>query len=721
LQIDFRQVDPRPPELGGGGSGATRSAPAARAPGEEPVELEWSGPVRITPGGDPMTPAGEAILMLAGKAGGAPVVLTQGGSAARAPAVLYETAGQIATLQGDTQTPVTLTDEAGSVVTTPLLKYDMGRRQARLTGASLIRARVDEADQQQGSVLASFSSRAVLNFADAGSGRGALRIESATMEGDVNIEHPRLRLASQALDLAFDAAGVVPGVVPGGAPGGAGGARGAASGAELKSVSARGGVTALLLDPEAGSGAQPAAIKAETLLLTTSRDVRTRKLYPSRLVAEKDVQSSDGKQSLWADKLVLDLVPKPGTDANPTPQVQTVTAWGNVRAKSEDGSVATAETMTVRDASGSPVITLEGKGTGLSGNEAKVSATRIEYRKAEGTARLSGPGTVVAAGTALGSQGTVPFTVTFSDHALFEEAKDRITVLGDIRVESTDRDGALATATGKTLTISLDPQARANGGAVPAGRDPLIGARRFTGLTLAGDVKIEQVLGDGSGALVRQFTLLSDSVNYLADGGFSVPGAGRLLFVDRRLAPAQQPVRGQDRMPTGRGTTAMKWSDSLSYSPAARRLDFKGQVAFAHQPVEGRAGGDGGAGGAGVKGDEEPLRLFADTLSAFLAPGSAAAAPLAGDTAQLDRITAEGNLIFTGRGLSVRAHTLEFLTAQQILTAAGRDRQPVEIDDPSGAGAGTADSVRLNLKTGQIDQLVRPTGNLGTTRPSGRR
>lgn len=571
------------------------------------------------------------------------------------------------------------------------------------------------------------------------------------MTGDVYVEHPQLQLRAGQLTLDFDRP-----------PSPATPNESGLASAELRSVLAEQNVQALLLDP-----ANPSAkstLSADRLSLTTARDPATpdSKLYPNHIRSSGNVRASDGKQTLTSDDLLLELQPTlpsaavargatppsaPGT-APANARIKRLYATGRVKALTEDGSVATADRMTVLDASGKPEITLEGENAGVRSQDdsAVLRALLIRYTQADGLARIPEGGSLTGEQKAQRpGQSDTPFSITWESSAVFNPGANRIDVAGDVRFQTTDRDGAVTTARANTLTAFLKdadpaprppsspaPSAPAGGPKPPTATPPLLAKKQLRSLELNGNVELQNLLGDpaSNNALVRQITLLAEKVIFDQSatsasassqgqastpgaGAFSVPVPGRLLIVDRRAEP-QAKDKISDPLPSGRGTTAMRWKDSLRYDPASRQLTFLGNVLFVHQPLV------PGVTPAGKP--EDPYRLEAQKMTAVLAPpptapGAQGSPQGSSNAAQVRQVSASGDVLFLGRGVLVRAAQLFYDPALQLLTAKGGPggRPPVQIDDPRGTGSGQFDSARFNLKTGLIEDLTNPTGSMGTT------
>lgn len=737
---------------------ATQSPPAmavaapTTVPTSDPIVVTWDGPLRVdADAGDAQTPPGEAVATILGSPD-APAVLKQGGSVATATAIGYETATRMATLQGSERLPVTLADDRGSVVTTHLVRYDLAGRIVRMAGATVVRSPVDPDDAGQPKILlASWSTDAEFRFTDPKAGVGGAvgnaagglaglggdaspqrgggggRIEFAKMTGSVRVDHPQLRMSSESLALTFAASGKRPGAARQPA---------AVGGADVRSIVAEGKVVAVLSDDKPNAPPLAQGIRGERLTLTTAHDPSGR-LFVDRLESLGSVVASDRDQELSANALVITMAPDPAAKAGKgglgSGKPQTMSASGDVVARANDGSVVRAGTLSVANLSGDRTVHIvgrteapadgpaESRWASVSGQGSTLSSARIVYSEADGKATIPGPGKLEGTQKAQKPGGKdTPFTVTWTDSALLDGPANQIDVKGGISFETVDADGGVAVATGKALRVILAdspeniPAAPAALNASERGQARLLGSKSMKGVELEGDVRIQSLLGDAQGKAVRQFNLFSDRVNYDQAGGLTVPGAGRLLLIDRRAeaagAPTPAPKPGEALLPNGRGNTAMQWKDSLVYDLATRQIVFSGAVVFVHEPL---APGDTAP--AAVGGGPDRFRLDADRVIAQLGGSAGPAAGPAPElgSEQIRSVSAIGDVTFAARGVTVRASELDLDPTAQLVVARGRDRIPVRVDDERGTGSGTFSLARINLKTGQVEDLQNPTGNLG--------
>lgn len=738
-----------------GGEGQSGGVTKTTEKGEE-VVLTWNGPLKVLglgsagdiKGGNgagqvatevPALAPGQSVARLYGRQG-KPVELGSEEFRAVAGQVTYQTADRVAILSGGGNIGggvggVTLTDDRGSVVTTELLRYEMRARRAELSGASVVRAVADRDEQgRPREMVVRWVDKAELTFGgdETGSSNGRMGpIRHALLGGNVVVEHPELQLAAEKLGLEFDPEVKRKGSGKGNEPGSA-----LAEESSLRRVVAEGKkgeqggglVRAVKLDEK---GTPEGRLMGERLDVTMAVDARG-KSYAKKIVSHGTVEATDGKQVLHSDELEIDLEPEirakaGGVAGAGAAKPQTLLARGHVRAVGEDGSKAEAATMTVTDASGRPRVVLEGKGTdwarvtGEGESAATVSGPRIVYSESEGIARIEGPGRMVGEQKPeKPGERPVPFAVDWAEGAVFDGVGNKLEVTGDVKFETVGADGELSTATGRELSVLLADRKQPGGGngrekASSRGGSNVMSGKEPVGVELRGGVKLESVLADAGGMLLRQFSLLSERVKYLGgiggvgNGAFEVPEPGYLVLLDRRAEPEPK-AQTREMSPQGRGTTAMKWKESVNYRPQSRELTFRGTVQFAHQPLS-KAEGPGGAGRP-----EEPLRLDADQMTAVMvesARSSGGSARPEEDFSQVERFSAMGNVVFKGRGFEVWAWEMEFNPTTQILVARGRDRADVVVDDMRGAGTMRAKSVRINLKSGQIEELQEPTGAVG--------
>jgi hypothetical protein len=185
-----------------------------------------------------------------------------------------------------------------------------------------------------------------------------------------------------------------------------------------------------------------------------------------------------------------------------------------------------------------------------------------------------------------------------------------------------------------------------------------------------------------------------------------VPDPGRLLVQDNRPQPtkaagqpgAVQPDGGSPSAPGGgRGATAFRWDDRLTYDDSIGRVTMSGNVLVVHEAP-----------------DAERYELHARTVAADLDRSKPTTKPTTKPTkedrdaagAHLRRISADGDVRMISGHLSFDADSFEYDPISGVMTATAADRHPAHLLDESGVSTGTFTYLQYNSKTRQIESLV---------------
>jgi hypothetical protein len=174
---------------------------------EKPVIITWTGKLVVEPlsvGTETPMKNGDAVIRI----DGTPVVATQQGSTIYSGTLTYRTEDQamLLTPMGPTR-PVVLKDTKGSVVETTRLDFFQPKHQAILYGASnALFPQEDESGKPGPPLLAKWTKTCTLYFAggELASAGGSMNIERAELEGNVDVNHPQIKIKSDALELTFD-------------------------------------------------------------------------------------------------------------------------------------------------------------------------------------------------------------------------------------------------------------------------------------------------------------------------------------------------------------------------------------------------------------------------------------------------------------------------------------------------------------------------------------
>ncbi|MDB5318866.1 MAG: hypothetical protein JWN40_497 [Phycisphaerales bacterium] len=199
----------------GRGNNPTPSSTQPTDDGQIPVVITWTGKLVVEPlsvGPENPIKNGDAVVRL----DGAPVIATQQDSTIYSGTLTYRTEDQamLLTPMGPDK-PIIMTDTKGSLVHTTRMDFFQPKHQAILYGASdALFPQVDESGKPGAPLLAKWSKTCTLYFANSPKAEGAstdiasssssMNIERAELDGDVFVDHPQLKLNSQALELTFD-------------------------------------------------------------------------------------------------------------------------------------------------------------------------------------------------------------------------------------------------------------------------------------------------------------------------------------------------------------------------------------------------------------------------------------------------------------------------------------------------------------------------------------
>jgi hypothetical protein len=290
-----------------------------------------------------------------------------------------------------------------------------------------------------------------------------------------------------------------------------------------------------------------------------------------------------------------------------------------------------------------------------------------------------------------------------------------VDITGGIEVRTRSDDGAenVATATRIELTLIDEAKVRSSTNPKPAastqpaaekdrdrsaiqslaGDDTFLANKAVEKTRLIDNVELKSVLNDANGQVLRRTHLFAPEVIYDQPlQALTIPHAGRMLYEDRREAPAgEQPQPGD--FENMRGATAFQWSRELIYNDVSLRAVMTGDVLVVHQASDKSAS----------------YRLTSESVSAEFDRAEVASTRPTGETIspissslRLSRVTADGNVRFVSEGLQFEASTVTYDPVNDLLVARGRDRVPAVLLDEQGVSKGTFSELTYNLRTEQI-------------------
>ncbi len=644
------------------------TSPAAAAPAQ-PITITWTGKLVVTPAefekSGLRSPADRIVEFV-----GSPVKLDREGAMVEAASVAVGAVGNRFIARSSTEFPiVTLKDPAGMLLKTTAL--DFSGDEAIVQGQSSAEIALAPADRQQApqKLLTSWRDKATLHLYTNAAGQRA--IDRAVFEGTVDVQHPQLKLSSDALSLAF-------------AP-----VEGKQQPA-LTSVDARGSVKATVADDNGVAQ----TIAADKLVLATEPQ-KDGTLLLKRLDAAGNVVAQEPKQTITADQLAATFsAPAPGTDpkdAAAKMNIDELTAQGRVNFKSADGATAAAQIVTVRKSGDGQVVTLMGQPAALQQKESRLTGPKITFDTVSGDITVFGAGSATGlaqATTADPKAPSKPVEVSWSQSLDYRAADNRADVVGDVSVLSVNKDGAIDRATGKRMTLLLadDPKAAPATKPAPGMFGGAGAAKIVKAITLDGDVEVSSLLYSPTNELLRRVVVQAPAVNVdmlpTGDlGAVSINSGGRMLYEDRQTPATTQPASSAPGSAM-RGVVAIEWKKSMVYDPATRRATLDGDV-WIVQREPGR----------------DQVEMKAERLVAEMNE------PAAGQQASVKRIVADRGASFASKQLNFDAAEAVYEPDNNRVIARGSARQPVQVHDANGATSGSFEELWWNLKEGRPERL----------------
>jgi hypothetical protein len=215
-------------------------------------------------------------------------------------------------------------------------------------------------------------------------------------------------------------------------------------------------------------------------------------------------------------------------------------------------------------------------------------------------------------------------------------------------------------------------------------------------------VEARSILADAeTGQVLRRMHLFAPELIYEPQTrSMIVPDPGRLLVQDNRPQPKTpgQPDTGSPSAPGGgRGATAFRWDNRLTYDDSIGRVTMTGNVLVVHEAP-----------------NSDRYELHAQTVAADLDRSKPATQPATQSSkhdrdaagAHLRRLSAEGDVRMISGHMSFDAQSFEYDPTTGIMIATAPDRRPAHLLDESGVSTGTFNYLQYNSKTRQVESLI---------------
>lgn len=671
-------------------SGLSTPAPATRP--DTKLVIRWTGKLIVLPiemaASGLKTPKDRIIELF-----GSPVRLDRDGASLRAATVRSHGETGFEAKGSNKYPKVLLYDPSGVSLETPVIVFNDATGEAVMTGDSAATLPLDRAPatrpttQPAGAIHARWKTEGRLTLGENAAGEHT--ISRADFSGDVRIEHPQLNLDADTLALQF-------------APG-----TGEHAGdPSLTSALATGHVAADLL----GNDNTRQKLQTDKLTLDTTPQPDG-SVAVKGVTAEGNVVAFDDKQKLSAQKLVATIGPKTGPSTRPADafasgQLERLTASGAVHFTSSQGATAASDELSIVPANtAGQRITLTGVPASVSDGKSTLRGLAIVIEPDSRKANVAGAGVLQSMIRMADGDIARPVTIAWTDGMDVDADQNRVTLQGGVQADMTDRDGAVQSAKGGKLILTLAdaPKSATEPATKPSQTLELASGKVVKKIDLEGNVELSSILSAADGTLLRRVHLFAPSIQMSAgeSGDVSavlIPAAGRMLYDDQRPAttrPAAASVGAlQNPLSTMQGATAVEWKKQMRYDPTLSRITLEQDVQVVHKDPGG-----------------EPMRLAARTLILDLdkSPGIR---PAADQRASVRLLTATGGISFSAPKVRFDAADLMLDPKANLLTARGSARQPVEVYDESGVSSGSFEEGVWNLATHQLVKLKNFAGEL---------
>ncbi|HMB96427.1 MAG TPA: hypothetical protein VKK61_10340 [Tepidisphaeraceae bacterium] len=643
------------------------AAPAAPTTQQTPIIVHWPGKLVVVPVETDipkLAPGQRNIQMISQQT---PVVLDHNGSELQCASFVYHGDDDSLDVRHSDAVPIiTMKVANGAMLYTPSLKYNGTDQKALLEGPS--RAEVPIQNQQNNStdlLKAKWTDSCLLTMA--GPSRDQLSIQKANIRGDVDVDHPKLKLKSQTLDVGF-------------APD-----PNKTGSTQVKDLTANGNVKCDMIDEQQKSR----HIDSDHLVVTTDKSPDGQ-FVPRTLTADGHVHTLDEEQDLKAGYLYAKLAPttQPGDSA----QVESLFAQQNVQFAMKDltghcdqlTANANGDDYDVK-LSGQPNATVVAKDSTLSGPIINLQPKRQNVQ-------------VVGAGTmhgtqqqTAGSKGT-PFDVSWDSGLNFNGATNLADASSNILIKTVSADGTVNSASGDKLTMELmdDPTATTKPTTRASSNSPMnfdtMNKKQLRTMMISGNAEVKSILSNSRGDLLRRTHLFAPLVEVDSDAKrMVVPSGGRMLYEDLRSTtqPTTSPAAPLGDMS---GETAFQWNRKLTYAQNENRAEMIGDVVVVHQDNSGKG---------------EPFRIDSERIVVGFEPTAGKATTQPSDQ-KVKMMSADGGAQFLSRQIRFQSDRMTFDTINNLLTAFGTEHQPVEIYDENGVSTAIVQKAWWDTKTQEI-------------------
>jgi lipopolysaccharide export system protein LptA len=660
-----------------------------------PIEIRWSGRLRVTPAlasraatapaTSPAVPQRYAELI------GRPAVVRRDGNTVRAASILIEPDTRRVRLSPGERAndTVELTQTDGTRIVARAIDADPSEGNAVVTGPGLMQS-PGSVDGTRKPLDVSFKNQARLTSVTI-DGRDLPRM--LVVDGDVALKQDRLSLSSQLLVLDFDAAHARPST--------------STTGLDfdlrsLRAISAKDNVhvTGLGKSPDATMHA------GELVLVVTDTPVGA---AVTGIRCADGVKLIDAGQSFSA--LTLDATLKPilldgnatnaaADNTDPLDAIVEMTAEGSVLLDRGARGTSRADRMTITEnENGKRIIAMFGAPAIASSERGNLASTKIELEPTTGELRVPQAGTFD--GTETLSDGTRRDVSMSWDGYLMASARDGVATLSQkVKINSRESTGATMNASAGRAVVRFVAAPATQ----PAGdaNDPMRAFRveSLETVELIEDVRVDADGGDKRRAVIEAPIVHFDDLSK----DITIDRAGRMMVSDLRPRHPAAAKPGEKQSAMSRGTLAIKWDKALRWNARDGTLIADEGVRLGFERAT----------DAGTPDDIGPVRLDADRMVGKLlaTDTNANADKTLMDGLQLQSMQFAGTVRVRSKKLSFDAASIDYDAATGIATATSAGNRRVEVYADDGVSKVTIDSLRWNVVTGLPEEFIGIDGRI---------
>ncbi|MCC6950660.1 MAG: hypothetical protein IT433_04355 [Phycisphaerales bacterium] len=625
--------------------------------GDQPMTIEWAGPLELRSASTPPPGIGRNASMVRFEGAGGRVLAsdTERKAAARGDALEYRADTREVTLAGTTDLPAEVELTGSGKATGVEMHANMSTATARVRGGP--GSLVASGDSPRG---VTWTNEADFTFAT--DDRGEItHVTSAHLSGDALARDGEASLRANAMHAEF------------------------AKGEENRPVISR--LTCIgQVSGEDGNGGTVAGDSIAVEFAPAQREPQ-----PTRVAIAGGARAARGDDELKATHIEADLGPVGESWTATAVRARERVAYTGKNGLGADADMLDADPVAQR-------VSLRGEHATLRNTDGRLVSSRIDLDGKARTVTIPAPGSLTRDLPATETQQAGRATASWAESLTFDDVTGVAIASGAAHAEmnrgSIEKDTLKAARVMLNITPAPAAEAGSTGLTEPPADKDAPAPRQLLAVTATGtesspaSVESRRYAPDAPSPTLERLLYLegSDVRADLALGTLSVPGTGKAVSLDRRAAEQSGGQTSPLPVGDGRGSTLFRWAGSMVVERQSGTATLSGGVKMTHDALTG-----------------ERTELESDSLTARFsaqpAPGTDA------PRGELLTASAAGGVWMRAGGTELRADTLEFDARGRSAEAWGGPGRPVTAVDPSRATPLNAARIRWDVATGRLEVL----------------